>query len=160
ASGGKDMSRDAGRPVEPLLSPGPVIPDAWEEVRTRGSVLFSEAERELRWIHRLEQAQLLRAAARLAGHRRRRPGPPPRPAAPTADPPRALSRWRARALEELRWALRDGCPPPRLLERCLVLDPRAWPDALELSRAALELHDGFESRLQLARCLLALARTG
>lgn len=133
----------------------------------RENVLHVRAEGELLRVHRLEVAALLREAARMrnAGeplgslYPYATPGPEPRLDA-RAKPwfsGEPLEDWTCRAVEEIEGLRLDdmrvrGAP---LLRRCLRTDPRRWPSAVDLARAALSAEDGLAGRLALGRALLS-----
>lgn len=95
-----------------------------------GDVDPVRAWRELVRVHALEQARLLRAAARL-----RRAFASDR----GLFRPARLTAWRRRAQEALELAYADGLEPPARLRFSVAHSIRRWSDADELDRTAREL---------------------
>lgn len=117
--------------------------------------LASAAEHELLRLHQTELAFLLREAARLRIET----------ASATATERAAsssLATWRACFRETLRCASRDGARASAelfgVLRRCRAADVARWPDAVELARAALALHDVEAGRARLGQALLSVGR--
>lgn len=136
--------------LEPF--PGGVWPTA--PVTTASDAGWS-AVQELRRVHELELAALLREASLMRFARE----PLARSHTLLEGPPLALSDWRAAAEEELATLLRDEflvvAGAVELLERCVAKRVADWPEPVELARKSLELEDCEAGRLRLAQGLLA-----
>jgi len=127
----------------------------------RFPIQFEDALRELLRVHALEQARLLRIAASLRTSRHRRDSalqiPLPRSTRERTGR-RTAAVWRARAMEEVRISRADGAEVLPMLAR-LVHDPvDAWPSAVAIATAALEVGRSHAGRLALARAQLAEER--
>jgi len=121
---------------------------------------FSSALRELEFVHRCDQARLLREACALAcaGSGLARLYVAGFEHAPAGSSPElARSNWDRACLEEIEVARKDEFRPDPMLPALLELPTSLWPCATDLARAALELKPSHGGRVDLARAMIAEA---